>query len=218
MESKWWSEVTKRHFLIFLFILSSCPFFFHFSLTNLLTKTIENIPDTIGDSHQGRDWPLTLAPRIVRDKFAIDVNTVIILQDSNYIRHEKTTVFLSQAAQIQPTSVVKTEYSTFTYFITSLDGSQTVTSTDIVVSSNVVTETVLQPTPTLEPLASSNYVRFSYILSTTQWSKKLIIILSLSFHTSIVVSILEFFIPLCKMQHIQHGMDESSLCMLVVSA
>ena len=64
-----------------------------------------------------------------------------------------------QAAQIQPSSVIKTEYSTFTYFITSLDGSQTVTSTDIVVSSNVVTETV-QPTPFLEPsqLASSNYV------------------------------------------------------------
>ena len=65
-----------------------------------------------------------------------------------------------QAGQIEPSSVIKTEYSTFTYFITSLDGSQTVTSTDIVVSSNVVTETLLQPTPVLEAtqLASSNYV------------------------------------------------------------
>ena len=26
-----------------------------------------------------RDWPLTLAPRLVRDRFAIDVNTVIVI-------------------------------------------------------------------------------------------------------------------------------------------
>ena len=67
-----------------------------------------------------------------------------------------------QAGQIQPTSVIKTEYSTFTYFITSLDGSQTVTSTDIVVSSNVVTETLnkAQATPILQatPLASAIFV------------------------------------------------------------
>ena len=30
------------------------------------------------DPARGRDWPLTLAPRIVRDNFAIDVNTVIL--------------------------------------------------------------------------------------------------------------------------------------------
>jgi len=93
------------------------------------------------DPARGRDWPLTLSPRIVRDKFAIDVNT---------------------AGQIQPTSVIKTEYSTFTYFITSLDGSQTVTSTDIVVSSNVVTETLnkAQATPILQatPLASAIFI------------------------------------------------------------
>ena len=35
--------------------------------------------------------------------------------------------------------MVKTEYSTFTYFITSLSEGKTVTDTDIVVSSNVVT-------------------------------------------------------------------------------
>ena len=34
--------------------------------------------------------------------------------------------------------MTRTEYSTFTYFITSLRGDQTVTDTDIVVSSNVV--------------------------------------------------------------------------------
>jgi hypothetical protein len=34
--------------------------------------------------------------------------------------------------------VTKTEFSTFTYFITSLSGLSTVTSTDIVISSNVI--------------------------------------------------------------------------------
>ena len=67
--------------------------------------------------------------------------------------------FTIQAQQyVEPSSVIKTEYSTFTYFITSLDGSQTVTSTDIVISSNIVTETVA-PTPALpQGLASSDYV------------------------------------------------------------
>jgi hypothetical protein len=34
--------------------------------------------------------------------------------------------------------VTKTEFSTFTYFITSLSGLSTITSTDIVISSNVI--------------------------------------------------------------------------------
>ena len=36
------------------------------------------------DPARGRDWPLTLAPRIVRDNFAIDVNTVIYLYLFSY--------------------------------------------------------------------------------------------------------------------------------------
>ena len=32
--------------------------------------------DDDDDLNRGREWPLTLSPRIVRDKFAIDVNTV----------------------------------------------------------------------------------------------------------------------------------------------
>ena len=52
--------------------------------------------------------------------------------------------------------VVKTEYSTFTYFITSLEGGKTVTSTDIVVSSNVVTSSPsIEATPLLQDVASS---------------------------------------------------------------
>ena len=42
-------------------------------------------------------------------------------------------------------NVVKTEYSTFTYFITSLSNGQTVTATDIVVSSKVVTTCSIRP-------------------------------------------------------------------------
>ena len=52
--------------------------------------------------------------------------------------------------------VVKTEYSTFTYFITSLEGGKTVTSTDIVVSSNVVTSPPsIEATPLLQDVANS---------------------------------------------------------------
>ena len=52
--------------------------------------------------------------------------------------------------------VVKTEYSTFTYFITSLEGGKTVTSTDIVVSSNVVTSPPsIEATPLLQDVTSS---------------------------------------------------------------
>ena len=52
-------------------------------------------------------------------------------------------------------NVVKTEYSTFTYFITSLENGQTVTSTDIVVSSNVVTSLPsIEATPLLQDVAS----------------------------------------------------------------
>ena len=51
--------------------------------------------------------------------------------------------------------MVKTEYSTFTYFITSLEDGQTVTSTDIVVSSNVVTSLPsIEATPLLQDVAS----------------------------------------------------------------
>ena len=46
---------------------------------------------------------------------------------------------------------MKTEYSTFTYFITSVQDGQTVTSTDIVVSSNVVTAPpTIEATPVLQ--------------------------------------------------------------------
>ena len=48
-------------------------------------------------------------------------------------------------------NVVKTEYSTFTYFITSLSNGQTVTATDIVVSSKVVTTPPsIEATPVLQ--------------------------------------------------------------------
>ena len=55
---------------------------------------------------------------------------------------------------------MKTEYSTFTYFVTSLNpAGQTVTSTDIIVSSNVVTETIgVEPTPGLSNQFNTNLV------------------------------------------------------------
>ena len=60
-----------------------------------------------------------------------------------------------QEADLEPSSIVLTEYSTFTYYLTSLIAGETVTKTDIIVSSNVVTQT--QPpeaTPSLEPAPS----------------------------------------------------------------
>jgi hypothetical protein len=108
------------------------------SRRRLKTKFVGDVEVVVKDSDlaEGRDWPMTLSPQLVRRQFDINVN---------------------EAQQYEPSSVIKTEYSTFTYFITSLDGSQTVTSTDIVISSNIVTETVA-PTPALpQGLASSDY-------------------------------------------------------------
>ena len=65
--------------------------------------------------------------------------------------------------------MVKTEYSTFTYFVTSLNpAGQTVTSTDIIVSSNVVTETIgVEPTPGLSNLVSTELKNKSYHIRKT---------------------------------------------------
>ena len=70
---------------------------------------------------------MTLPPRLLRDGFAIQPSKT---------KHSP--------------EVTKTEYSTFTYFITSLQGGETVTSTDIVVSSNIVySNPAIEATPTL---------------------------------------------------------------------
>ena len=95
-------------------------------------------PNYQAEERYGTDeFPLTLEPRLVRNGFAVTV-------DGN------------EASEIRPSAVVRqTEYSTFTYFVTSLEGDRTVTSTDIVVSSNVVTKTEpdaygeVLPTPVL---------------------------------------------------------------------
>jgi hypothetical protein len=85
------------------------------------------------------EWPVTLPPRLLRDGFAIQPTKTRNLPD-----------------------VTKTEYSTFTYFITSLQGGETVTSTDIVVSSNIVTSNPgIEATPTL-PLWQQEQVSENY--------------------------------------------------------
>ena len=106
-------------------------------------------PDPDYDERRN-EFPLTLAPRLVEDQFAIRRN---------------------EASEIRPSSVVKTEYSTFTYFVTSLQQGVTVTSTDIVVSSNVVTkplyeENGIQPTPSLpiQPSVSNFVSAFSSVV------------------------------------------------------
>ena len=50
----------------------------------------------------------------------------------------------------QPAPITTTEYTTFTYFATRKVGEKTLTETDIVVSSNIVTTTArVEPTPSL---------------------------------------------------------------------
>ena len=90
----------------------------------------------IDPNYKEESLPVTLSPRLVQDQFAVRRAL------NNQVRPQEI---------IRPTSVVKTEYSTFTYFVTSLNpAGQTVTSTDIIVSSNVVTETInVEPTPGL---------------------------------------------------------------------
>jgi hypothetical protein len=73
-----------------------------------------------------------------------------------------------QAGGGSPSSVTKTEFSTFTYFITSLSGLSTVTSTDIVISSNVIGrhfKARLEPvTPWLRPVFQLSYALKQCIL------------------------------------------------------
>jgi hypothetical protein len=70
---------------------------------------------------------------------------------------------------------VQTEYSTFTYYLTSLIGGETVIKTDIIVSSNVVTQRPQQEiTPTVEPspspTAQAQYETKTYFTTSTYFS------------------------------------------------
>ena len=85
-------------------------------------------PDSQPGNVKGNyEWPVTLPPKLLRDGFQIQPTET------------------SQAAPI-----VTTEYTTFTYFATRKVGDRTITETDIVVSSNVVTSSGgVEPTPSL---------------------------------------------------------------------
>jgi len=116
---------------------------------NYSTKIFEGVPIIVKDGEYkepdkyrgNNEWPVTLPPRLLRDGFVIQPTKTANLPD-----------------------ITKTEYSTFTYFITSLKGEQTVTSTDIVVSSNIVTSNPgVEPTPSLpnwqqEQISSTPFV------------------------------------------------------------
>ena len=107
-------------------------------------------PNFAGKVVNNDDVPVTLEPKLVRDRFAIQRDAVSLNRDADCALELKP-IFLQATANLEPTSVVKTEYSTFTYFVTSLIGGSTVTKTDIIVSSNVVTEAQYpEPTPTFE--------------------------------------------------------------------
>ena len=64
--------------------------------------------------------------------------------------HRLTDLQFPSPQTSQPTPITTTEYTTFTYFATRKVGEKTVTETDIVVSSNIVTTTArVEPTPSL---------------------------------------------------------------------
>ena len=52
-----------------------------FTTESLTFEKLSPLKHLISLDHEAdaRDWPLTLAPRLVRDRFAIDVNTVIVI-------------------------------------------------------------------------------------------------------------------------------------------
>ncbi|XP_059094524.1 uncharacterized protein LOC131889443 [Tigriopus californicus] len=102
------------------------------------------------------DEPLTLAPKLVRDGFAVQRQS---------------------ATDLDPSPIVKTEYSTFTYFVTSVVEDSTVTKTDIVVSSNIVTEAgIPEATPLLnieiQPSSSpiSDFATKTYFTTSTYYT------------------------------------------------
>ena len=99
-------------------------------------------PDNVKGNYE---WPVTLPPKLLRDGFQIQPSEVIIAVSD-------VTVLQSPPQTSQPTPITTTEYTTFTYFATRKVGEKTVTETDIVVSSNIVTTTPsVEPTPSLPP-------------------------------------------------------------------
>ncbi|CAB4053973.1 unnamed protein product [Lepeophtheirus salmonis] len=91
-------------------------------------------------------WPTTLPPRILQDRFAIQANL---------------------GPEIQPTKAFKTDYTTFTYFITSLLApGVTTTSTDIIISSNVITEDEpISPTASWDLQKDSPFTQTTSLIS-----------------------------------------------------
>ena len=85
-----------------------------------------------------------------------------------------------QEADLEPSSIVLTEYSTFTYYLTSLIAGETVTKTDIIVSSNVVTQTqppeatpsvALEPSPSPRPtITGVDFETKTYFTTSTYYS------------------------------------------------
>ena len=79
------------------------------------------------------EWPVTLPPKLLRDGFQIQ-----------------------PSATVESTPVTLTEFSTFTYLVTSIrEDGHTEVDTNIVVSSNIVTSTgIVEPTPTLDQVTT----------------------------------------------------------------
>ena len=104
-------------------------------------------PDNVKGNYE---WPVTLPPKLLRDGFQIQPSEVIIAVSDVTVRTDLQSPSPPQTSQ--PTPITTTEYTTFTYFATRKVGEKTVTETDIVVSSNIVTTTPsVEPTPSLPP-------------------------------------------------------------------
>ena len=100
----------------------------------LITSDLEKTePDNVRGNYE---WPVTLPPKLLSDGFQIQPSAVV-----------------------EETPVTKTEFSTFTYLVTSIrpDG-HTEVDTNIVVSSNIVTSTgTVEPTPTLDQVLQTDH-------------------------------------------------------------
>ncbi len=75
-----------------------------------------------------------------------------------------------QALDLHPTRVVSTAFTTFTYLLTTFVSGRTVTKTDIVVSTQVVTDRI-EPTPVLKPVEVRKFELAFYIVRTFSHKK-----------------------------------------------
>ncbi|TRY69249.1 hypothetical protein TCAL_13171 [Tigriopus californicus] len=142
----------------------------------ILTSTVTIDPNE--SERRKRDIAAVQPSRVERVRLTLAPNAVLAPEPLIEASVKRSTANSgSNATDLDPSPIVKTEYSTFTYFVTSVVEDSTVTKTDIVVSSNIVTEAgIPEATPLLnieiQPSSSpiSDFATKTYFTTSTYYT------------------------------------------------